>query len=260
MKASKFLPLLLVAACVPAVAQSPAAPQLRLFHTQARVSVDASGAITGIEAPTEFGKAVGDAVEAQVRKLQFTAPTIDGKAVPGETWVQMQACTAPDGDGYRLAMKFRGNGPTLANTVHPVYPFVAQRAQIGATYKIAVDIAPDGSARLSSATAVAGAKRFDREFQQSLATWVKAMRYRVESVDGKPIGGQVTQTVEFVTGESFSGGSMAQARKRMEARGAADQQARALASDACALALKAADGDATRQVAVHSAVKVSEAN
>jgi hypothetical protein len=245
-----------------AAAPAPAPPALHLFGGDALVSVDANGAITAIEAPAEFGEAVAKAMEANIRKLHFQAPTLGDKTVPGQTWVQIQACTAPAGDNWALALKFRGNGPSLAKASSATlrYPREAQRANVGAKYDISMRVAPDGSASLEKATLLSGGLGHGKQFEEALGDWIAAMHYRTESVDGKPVGAQLTQRVEFVPGETFSGASISQVRRRAAEASAEARQANALASDTCALALKAGDTDENRQVAINSPIKVSEAN
>ena len=245
-----------------AAAPAPAQPALHLFGGDALVSVDASGAITAIEAPTEFGEAVAQAMEANIRKLHFQAPVLGDRTVAGQTWVHMQACTAPAGENWALALKFRGNGPSLAkdNSSMLKYPREAQRANVGAKYDVAIRVESDGSASLEKATLLSGGLGHGKQFEQALGEWIAAMHYRTESVDGKPVGAQLTQRVEFVTGETFSGGSISQVRRRLAEASAETRQANARANDTCALALKAGDNDESRQIAIDSPIKVSEAN
>ena len=263
MKTQAAFVLFAALVALPAGAQAPARPALRLFATDTRVTVDASGAITAVEPPAQFGVAVAGAIEAQVRKLRFEAPVVDGKAVPGATWVHLSACTAPVGDAYRLALKFRGNGPALLPSERPapIYPYTASRAGVNAKYEVAMRVAPDGSAAMERATVVSGAKRYGREFEEALATWVEGMRFGVEAVDGKPVGAQLVQKVEFTTdGPVHRGGTMASIRQRVAEENVAAAQARAEASDTCALALKAGDADDSRMVSIGSPIRVSEAN
>jgi hypothetical protein len=243
-----------------AAAPAPAAPALHLFGGDALVSVDANGAITAIEAPTEFGEAVAQAMEANIRKLHFQAPTLGDKTVPGQTWVHMQACTAPSGDNWALALKFRGNGPSVTNMGAPKYPREPLRANIRAKSDVAIRVASDGSASMESATLASGKPSHAKDFEKALGEWIAGMKYRVETVDGKPVGAQLTQKVEFVAGERFTAGALNQMRRHAEQTDAELRQARALANDTCALALKAGDNDESRQIAIDSPIKVSEAN
>jgi hypothetical protein len=253
--------LALLAAASTTAAQEPPRPPLHLWGTSTRVAVDGSGRVTAVETPGDYSQAIKDAVEAQVRKLRYEVPVVDGKPVPGETWVYLSACTAQEGETYRLALQFRGNGPSLAASSFPKYPQGAQRAGVGARYEVSIRIEPDGSASLERATALVSPKRYGWDFEQALKAWVKSMRYRVETVDGKPVGGQTSQKVDFfVDGPPIPNPSVAQMQKRANEKTAAEALARAQASETCALALKAREGEENRQVAIGSPIRVSEAN
>jgi hypothetical protein len=249
------LPLMLALPVV--AADAPAKPGLMLFQSQSRVAVDADGKITAIETPASLPAPFTTALESKIRQLHFSAPVIDGRAVSGETWVQVETCAAPVDNAYRLAMKFRGNGPSLEKYVPPQYPFAAMRRGVGAKYDLVFAIAPDGSTQLESATAISGAKGFTREFQQSLEDWVKTMHYRPEVVDGKPVGARVTRKVEFLVGGGTSGPGAIQ-RTMNKARQEREQAT--AASETCEMAMGVGDRDDTRQVALDSKIRVSETN
>src|SRR4249919_923735 len=98
------------AALAPATPTESTAPERTLFDVIARVEVDAAGAIVAIK-PSATTPAINDAVDANIRKLHFSPPILQGQPVTGATWVRMQVCSTQVGSDQQLAMRYHGSGP-----------------------------------------------------------------------------------------------------------------------------------------------------
>ncbi len=265
----RLVPIFL-AICVvgPAAATAPEPAKVeapRLFSVVSRVSVDAEGIVQDVEPTTTLSPAINAALEANARKIHFAPPMKQGHAVPGITYVVQEACAALDGGTFRLAIRYRGNGPKSNGFPAPRYPPDALRAGASATVSVTYRVLATGAAELENATLTKGSTRWARDFKQSITEWVGQLHYLPEQLDGQPVATRVSYPVEFRSGprttRTYS--SLADAKRASErdaARIKAEQQAqRIAASPACATAMAASD-DAPRQLALDSAFHPVQVN
>lgn len=194
---------MLLAAALPLAAQA-ATPEVVAFNVGVVVDVDAAGKPQRVEASPELPDAIRAFVEKRVRSWQYLPARIDGVAQSARTFVAVRACAVPAGNGYRLGMDFKGNGPrTKADRpfTPPRYPPLAQRGNTEAEFVLVLGVEPDGRAaidRIERADVVgrAGAS----EFEPTLRQWVKTIRFEPEQVAGKPVRGMVRVPVSFSQG------------------------------------------------------------
>jgi hypothetical protein len=233
---------LLAVAAVPAfAAKAPAKPALVMLVTQSRIEVDATGQVTAIETTPALKPDAAAVVEGNLRKIRFAPPLKDGQPVAGVTYASQEACAAPDGNAYRFAVKYRGNGPGLQQRVFPVYPRDPERAGIESSWKLDILVGTDGRASVVKAMRTDGGKRYEHDFRAALQAWVAAMRFQPEELDHQPVATRLEQSVSFtLSGPRYRLGSPELA------------QAQAEANQSCAIALQKGDAPERRVVALDS--------
>ena len=237
--------LTLLCAAGPALAAGQKPPGLLLVETESRIEVDSSGKVLSIKTTPELPADVEAAVADNLRKLRFAPPMLDGKPVAGVTYARQDACAAPVDGAYRFAVKFRGNGPSLANRVAPAFPGEPMRAGVSSDWAVTYAIDRDGKATLVEAVRKSGGgNRFDQGFRAALGQWVSALRFQPEQLDGKPVSTRMSTNVRFVARVT---------------RPAATKLARVAGNDACQLAIAARD-DEDRHIALNSPFALLPAN
>lgn len=186
--------MLLLAAAAPAVADDAAKPIA--FAADAKVSIDATGKLTKVEASPDLPDAIRAYIEKRVSTWTFAPPQYDGIASAGVTYLHLGACATPAPGGYSLAIDFKGAGPGIPNgqLQPPSYPKEAMRSGIEAKFEATYVVEPDGSATYEKST-YHGPKA--HEFEMSAKQWVKAQHFAPEEIDGKPIRSRETISFEF---------------------------------------------------------------
>lgn len=186
----------LVAAFTSARAAEPIA-----FSADARVEIDATGKPTKVEAAPELPEAIRSFIERKVATWHFAPPSRDGESGSGVTYLQLGACAMPEGNGYRMAIDYKGNGPRRSGSgilFPPRYPPEAQRAGEEADLRVTWIVEPDGRATLENIL------REDRPvtrksdpFQRVVREWVASLRYEPEELAGRRLRTRVSVPVEF---------------------------------------------------------------
>lgn len=197
MKRSIGLVCLLIAGA--ATAAEPVA-----FRAEARVELDATGRPTRIAASEDLPEAVRSHIERKVATWQFAPPSRDGVVSGGVTYLRLGACAMPVGNGYRIAVDYKGNGPRLAGKSMlppPRYPPEAQIAGLEADMVVNWIVEPDGRAtfeRIERKDDVVP-RRAD-PFDKAVRDWVATLRYEPEQLAGQPVRTRVSVPVEFKLG------------------------------------------------------------
>ncbi len=202
---SMSIPLLVLlapgalSAMTPATGSASAGKLVLLRGVESRVEVDAQGHVVGVRSDETLPPALASVLEQNVRKLEFAPPQKDGRAVPGVTFVRHDVCAAPVDGAYRLAVKYRGNGPSYnIERVAPAYPRDALRRGESSAWDVAFSVAPDGTASIDTLTRTDAPKRHqDPGFADAIKGWVSALRFQPEQLDGRPVGTRISTTVEF---------------------------------------------------------------
>lgn len=235
---------LLLALAVPAWA----ADGIVAFQATARVDVDATGKPVRIEAPADLPAPIRAFIEKRVATWHYSPAMVEGVPRAGTTYVRVGACAVPEGDQYRLAIDYKGNGPRFADgkpLVPPPYPGEAMKRHVGGAFTVVVAIAPDGTATPESVTPEEES-RWNDTFRITLEQWVRRMRYDTEQVAGQAVATRMRIPVVFSSGRSES---------RRELREELEQKASS--EDECRLATGAAGG--LQPIALDSPIKVTPA-
>lgn len=217
------------------------------FHASVRALVDAAGEIVEVESIAEnLHPTLARAAEDFVRTLRFATPVRDGRAVGGQTFVNLGGCLVQGGGEARLAFRYLDTGPqvrTLARDSGVRRLMETWISSGGARLEATVtaDVGTDGGVtpvEVSYTVAPRDRRRMDTALQQM----VRQMHYHTEQIDGMPIATRVKVPVTM-TMESDAGPRSSRARAAAEAASAVRNE------QAC---LAAAMGDSTRAVAVDS--------
>lgn len=229
---------------------APAAPDVVAFNAAVKVVVDSHGRPTLVQAPQDLPAAVRGAIEKRVASWQYSVGTRNGVAVPATTYVFVGACALPtaDGEGYRLGVDFKGNGPRVngrfGTLPPPGYPMDMNRRGIGGIFLVDMRIGKDGrvtpeSIKPEQPDHAVG----ERTFESALRAWVASLHYDPETVAGEAIATTIRVPVEFV---SYKSGGPSRIER--------DLKQKALQQSECRLA--GAAQPALQAVALDSPVKV----
>ena len=255
MKILASVTILTLLAAVPApVLAAPPADHVVAFNATVRVDVDASGKPVRVEAPGDLPQAVRSDIEKRVAAWHYEPARHDGIAVPATTFVKVGACALPTpaGDGFRLGLDFKGNGPGLVSAtgqlMPPGYPVELRRQGAQGAFQVTFTVLADGTTRVDEVESLDGSRRYVNAFRPVLAAWIEQIRYQPEIVDGHAVATHVSFPVEF---KLEIGAHSAGWRKQF----LADRKARAIATTECTLAAGAAQE--TLPVALDSPVKVT---
>jgi len=246
----RYFQLVLLAALYAAPSLSPAAePDSRLvtFNTNVRVDVDAAGRPIKVEAPGDLPKTIRDYIEKRVATWHYEPANQAGVAAAGTTYVAVNACAVPVQGGYHLGLDFNGNGPRNAGDQRlqpPQYPRESLRRGFEAELVVILDIATNGTARLSAVEESDVSRHGSpAEFEKEVRRWAKLLHFDPEQIAGQPVAGQVRVPVTFALPTETEWRSMRD-----------DFQAKANASRECQLA----QGDNVMQpIALESVIKVT---
>lgn len=233
-------------------AQIAATPEVVAFSASVRVELDAAGKPVSVKAPENLPATVREFIEKRVGTWQYSPALQGGQPVPAVTFVSIGACAIPAGDGFRLGLDFKGNGPRLISASGhlppPSYPSEALRSGVSGTYRVTYSILADGSTRVASVDVVDGRSPYSKVFRASIERWAETLRYEPELVGGKPVSTSMSLPIEFSihrdrrTGEAWRKAYLAELK------------ARAIASSECTAA--AGTGSPTMPLAQDSPVKV----
>ena len=183
----------------------PAKEQLVAFHASVRVDVDASGQPVSVQAPETLPVVVRSALEQRIARWGFEPARRAGVAMASTTYVMVGACAHPDGDGIRLGVDFKGNGPRLLTPFHrmvpPPYPAEAGRRMAEGAFKVNYAVLPDGSTKVVSVDVEDESEKSLRghrkTFEKSLMKWAVGLRYEPEQVGGAPVTTQQSVSVVY---------------------------------------------------------------
>lgn len=207
---------LLLAAILPLLALPATAAEPVTFRADAKVTLDASGKPLSIEPSADLPQPIREFIAKRVATWSFSPPTRDGKVASGVTYLDLGACAIPvDGDGYRMALDFKGNGPEVVGGVMPtpMYPRAARIAGIETSLLVTIVVEPDGTATLETITPDEGSMPNRRDgFEQAARSWVTALHFVPEQFDGKAVRTRMRVHLDF----RFSDASIQQLRKERQ--------------------------------------------
>lgn len=195
--------LLLVALNASSAEQTPKPVHFRAY---ARVALDAQGVPQQVEVDQKLPVVIRNAIAQRVAQWRFE-PAREGELPrAGATTVFVDACAVPAANGdMRLAVDYSWNGPGYADGryFHPAprYPVEAAQRNKSGMFRVVLQIGTDGRAAVEKIETQEGQLPL---FEQALRTWVAALRYVPEEIDGAPVATRVAIPVDF----SMGGGSL----------------------------------------------------
>lgn len=217
-------------------------PQVKVFHTAARVEIDAQGQVAVVTPDSRLSSTLSGEVIKAVQRLEFAAARKNGTPVAGVTYVNLMGCAVPTAEGFQVALGYASHGPGRERTWGPPpFPADALRKGYSASFNVVIVAGADGRGALErmEETTPKGPIR-ERAFRPAIEAWAKAMRFEPEVVDGQALATRMSFPVEFSAGDDSPRG--------FEEAIAARQ----LQSDACQTALGKARHDPKRAVVLDS--------
>jgi len=212
-----FIALLAFAAAT-AQAPPPASP-IRVFDIEARFTVDPNGAVTRVQPPPPLPPALAQVLDAEVHRLHFLPPQVEGRPVTVETNVRVQACGVRGSELSTYAMRYRAHGPSLA---FPRVPEMSGKAKdsLGvnaglAAYDIGVDVSADGKAKMASIALrpESTLRQTDYLLRRPLKQWVEDAHFMPEMIDGHAQPAHLDTEVEYRTTDAMTIPALGRARE-----------------------------------------------
>jgi hypothetical protein len=165
----------------------------------AEVSVRADGGVTdAVVMEDKLSPSIKANVVKYVKRWKFEPVLVSGVAVPAMTFVQVDACAIPSGDGYDLAVNYVSNGPRLIKGVNFEFPpalteFAGDR--LAATIKFKV--LADGYVQLQDVVMLDVAPSVQHDFHNMIKAWTWDLRFQPEQIAGKPVATDLEWSVEW---------------------------------------------------------------
>ena len=246
MHRATVLGLLLLSSTVTA-----AEKELVAFRADARVEVDANGKPTRIEASQDLPQAIRAYIEKRVATWTFSPPARDGVTGAGVTYVSLGACAIPEGDGYRLGLDFKHNGPRIATPDGRIpvlpYPMSARRAgRDTVEMDVQFFIEADGRATLDKLVYADNESHRRDGFDDLVTAWLRRLRFDPEQLAGQPVRSQAKIGLVYTMSRATSPSQVRQ-----------DALARAAISAECRMA--AGEPTGLQPVVLDSPIKVLKA-
>lgn len=238
--------LLLLATTVTAADKEPVA-----FRADARVEIDANGKPTRIEASPDLPQAIRTYIEKRVATWTFSPPAREGVTGTGVTYLSLGACAIPEGNGYRLGLDFKHNGPRIATSDGRLpmlaYPMSARRAgRDTVEMHVHFFIEADGRATLDKVVYADNESHRRDGFDDLVNAWIRMLRFDPEQLAGQPVRSKASIVVVYTLSRGTS-----QAKVKQEAL------ARAAVSAECRMAAGGSVG--LQPVVLDSPIKVLKA-
>ena len=169
------------------------------FPADVKVSVDASGKLVAVDVLTDLPPPVRAFIEKRVATWSFSPPKRGDVTGVGVTYLKLGACALPvDGGGYRLAVDFKHNGPSLISGAMPRYPMADMVSGRGAVVIAKFIVNMDGRATLEDIRYKEGRNHGSASFDASMRTFVRSLHFAPEQLAGRPIATEVEFSVNFL--------------------------------------------------------------
>ncbi len=123
------------------------------------------------------------------------------------TYLSLGACALPkNGDGYRLAVDFKHNGPNpgIQFRTGPGYPAADMRLRREAKLLAKILVKSDGRAKLEGLRYVEGGNHGPKSFDVSMREWVRTLHFEPAQLGGRDVSTRVQITVIFSSTGSLS--------------------------------------------------------
>ncbi len=174
--------------------------ETRWMPLHATVSVGADGRVTSVVLlEDKLSAAVKSTVVDTLKSWQFVPVLVDGVAAPALTYVNLEACAIPSGDGYDLAVHYVDNGPQLSEAASLEFsPSVAEYSNKHQSIRIKLRAAADGRAQLQDVVMVDVAPTVQREVRTTIKEWVWSMRFKPEEIGGHPVATDIEWPMDLI--------------------------------------------------------------
>ena len=215
---------------------------VRMFMTQARLTVDADGQVRSIEPDPALSQAVQQLIRQSALGWRFEPALLAGKAVGGVTHANLRACAAAvDGD-LRMQVALVGTGPRQVGPARPGPMVSALKAGEMARFKVTYRVDPSGAATLEDVEQLEGRRSLLKSMRRSTDGWMAGQRFIPEQLDSQAVATRMSTEISMA-----SGYSMDEIKKRLpEVRAIAAQE------QDCASALKSGATPSATPVALDS--------
>ena len=215
---------------------------LRMFMTQAQLTVDADGRVQSVEPDPALAPVVQQLIRQSAEGWRFEPALLAGKAVGGVTHATLRGCAvAVEGD-LRMQVVLVGTGPRQIGKTS-VVPMVST-LKVGemARFKVTYRVDPSGAATLEDVEQVEGRRSLLKPMRRSADRWIASQRFAPEQLDSRPVATRMTTELSMAAGYSID-----ELKKRMP-------ETRAIAAQArdCATALKAGASPDASPIALDS--------
>lgn len=188
------------------------------FPAKAKVSVDANGKLLAVDLLTELPQPLEAFIKKRIASWTFSPPRRGGVTGVGVTYVYMNACALPVAGGdYRLALDFKGNGPSMTRVQGISYPRRDEHTGRKAIVVAHVIVEPDGHASVESLEYLSGSNRGPQSFDAAVRDWIATLQFAPEWLGGRPVATQAEIRVDF--GAPDRKQALLEANKISESRG-----------------------------------------
>ena len=207
-----------------AAAEDAKTPGVVAFNASVRVEVDAAGKPVRVEAPADLPESIRAFIEKRVASWQYAPAKAHGLPASAVTFVRVGACAIPAGNGYRMGLDFKGNGPGLVNAgpwfmPPPQYPKEMQRRGAEGMFKVTYAIQADGKTRITAIEPAEGTLgRVVKPFREALTDWIEGLHYQPEQVAGIPVATEMSFPVSFMLSSGNGPRTNEEYRKELEVR------------------------------------------
>lgn len=161
--------------------------ELRSLPVHAAVSVGADGQVTNVVVQeAKLSPAVKSVVVDNVKRWRFEPVIVDGAPLPALTYVNIDTCAIPSGDGYNLLVKYVDNGPFVIGSQHPEYPLnVFEYGGGHVAFTVKLRALADGHGEIQDILMQDVRPSIVRDLRGAVVRWIAALRFQPEQVNGE---------------------------------------------------------------------------
>ncbi len=165
----------------------------------AEVSVNTDGTVSNVVVvDAKVPAAIKSAIANQSRGWRFVPVLAEGVTVPAVTYVALDVCAIPAGDGYDLIVNYAGNGPRLARGAKFEFPPAVNAYGGDHLYAmVKLKTMVDGHAQLVDVVMVDVVQAVQHDVRSMIKGWVASLRFQPEQVSGKPVATDIEWPVEW---------------------------------------------------------------
>jgi hypothetical protein len=169
---------------------------------QWRMSLDATGQITALEAKRKPVEALREKLEPAVRSWKFEPGTVNGKPAATETLLSVQISLLPSADGKTYSVRFddvRTGGYVAESTKPPHFPAKEARKLMGngGFAQLVFEVSYDKSGKANDVVVASGSTQSKGSLVDYAEKAVREWTYQPEQVAGFGVPGTVIVPICF---------------------------------------------------------------